>query len=149
MAVWMTPVVNRTQADVDYALSKLSEWKNNTYGDIEELKGCLNVSDINRIENNIQYLSDKLSEYYYFPHAVTKRWTESDLPDITDISRIIGNVEKIIEAFHQHTLAPDVPDSMVNFEQINSIEKNIALIRVVLTTMVNNFKQCGTFECGE
>lgn len=148
MAEWITPVANRTQEDVDYALWQIAEWKKYDFPMVEELKGCLNVSDINRIENNIKYLSDKMAEYYYFPHTVTKTWVESDLPDISDINRIIGNIKKMIESYYQHSLAPEVPDSMIHFEQINSIEKNLALMRIVLTNMINAFEQCGTFECG-
>lgn len=149
MAQWITPIFDRTRADVDYALSKIEEWRENGSTDVYELKGCLNVSDINRIENNILYLSDNLSKLYYFPHAVVRSWDSKGLPDMGDVQRIIGNVLKIIAAYTQSSDAPDVPGTMLTFEQINDIEKNLYLIKGILDQMITSFRECGTFVCGE
>lgn len=149
MAEWITPIFDRTQADVDFALSKIREWRENGSTDLYELKGCLNVTDINRIENDIQHLSDSLSSLYYFPHAISKEWNTSGLLDMSDIDRIIGNVRNIISAYIQTSTAPDVPDTMLTFEQINSIEENLFLVKELIDAMVATYRNCGTFECGE
>lgn len=149
MAEWITPIFDRTQADVDFALSKIKEWRENGSTSLYELKGCLNVTDINRIENDIQHLSDSLSSLYYFPHAISKEWNTSGLPDMSDIDRIIGNVRNIISAYIQTSTAPDVPDTMLTFEQINSIEENLFLVKELIDAMVSTYRNCGTFECGE
>ena len=149
MAEWINPVFDRTQADVDFAISKIAEWRNSTADGEYELKGCLNVSDINRIEKDIQYLSDNLSELCYFPHADTRVWDNKGLPDTDDISRIIGNVRKIISAFCQYDTAPALPETMLTYEQINDIEENLYLIKELLDDMIRRFRECGTFECEE
>lgn len=149
MSNWITPIFDRTQEDVDYAIFKLDEWKANGTTDIYELKGCLNVSDINRIEKNIQYLSDKLSEQCYFPHAITKTWDMMGLPNMNDINRIIGNIRNIIMAFFQKSTSPDLPNNMLNYEQVNAIEENLYLIKEILDNMVSSYRECGTFNCGE
>jgi hypothetical protein len=95
---WIYPVFDRTQADVDYAKAKLSEWKEQGHPINNALKGCLNLNDINRIENDTQYLSDNLSALYYLSHIETTSWGIRDLPDINDVNRIIGNVKKIISS---------------------------------------------------
>lgn len=149
MVEWITPIFDRTQADVSFAIAKIEEWRERGSTDIYELKGCLNVSDINRIENDIQYLSDNLSRLYYFPHTISKEWGTSGLPDESDINRIIGNVRNIISAYAQLGSAPEVPDTMLTFEQINNIEENLYLVKEILESMIPSFRSCGTFECGE
>lgn len=149
MAEWISPIYDRTQSDVDFALSKIAEWKKSGNTNVYELKGCMNATDINRIENNIKYLSEHLSELYYFPHTTSKTWNVDGLPDINDINRIIQNIHKTISAFFQSNDAPNIPDTMLTYEQVNDIEKNLFLIKNILDNMVKSFRECGTFECGE
>lgn len=149
MAEWITPIYDRTQADVDFAISKINEWKKPGSTDVYDLKGCLNVADINRIENNIKYLSDTLSTLGYFPNTVSKIWEMSGLPDITEVNRILGNIEKMISAFYQSESAPELPETMLTYEQINNIEENLYFLKEMLDDMVGFFRECGTFTCGE
>ena len=149
MANWETPIYDRTQADIDYALATLASWKESGKVTTSPLKGCLNVNDLNRIENNIKYLSDELASVCYFPHAVTKAWETNGLPDVTDVSRIIGNIKKIISAFYQDSSAPELPETMLRFEHINAIEENLYLLKEMLDNTIGLFRECGTFNCGE
>lgn len=149
MAEWSTPIFDRTQADVDFAISKIAEWKNSGYTSVYELKGCLNISDINRIETNIQYLSEQLTDLYYPSYITSKTWGLSGLPDINDVVRIIANVKKIISSFYQSSNAPELPDTMLTYEQVNNIEENLYLIKDILNDMILSFRECGTFNCGE
>lgn len=149
MAEWISPIYDRTQADVDFAISKIAEWRDSGSTDVYDLKGCLNVSDINRIENNIQFLSDKLSALYYCPNVNCKSWDKSGLPNTADVNRIIGNLQKTINAFYRGESAPDVPDNMLTYTQINAIEENLYSIKNILDEMTLLFRECGTFNCGE
>ena len=149
MADWITPIFDRTQADVDFAIAKIAEWREEGVYNVYDLKGCLNVSDINRIENDIQYLSDNLSTLYYFPHTVSKSWNNAGLPTIEDVTRVIGNVRKIISSYFQYESAPDLPDTMLTYEEINNIEENLHLLKRMLEDMISSFRECGTFTCGE
>lgn len=149
MSEWINPVFDRTQEDVDFALSKLAEWKNSCDTNVYELKGCMTVSDINRIEGDIQYLSDHLSELYYFPNVTTKTWNMNGLPDVDDVSRIIGNVQKMITAYFQSSNAPNLPNTMLTYVQVNNLEENLYLIKNILEDMILSFRECGTFYCGE
>ena len=58
MILWMTPTMDRTQSDVEYA----KQLQNKAWVDFTEeekqaylqgLKGSLNVSDLQRIRNNV------------------------------------------------------------------------------------------------
>jgi hypothetical protein len=149
MAQWIEPVFDRVQSDVDFAISKIQEWKRTGSTDTYDLKGCLNVSDINRIEGDIQYLSDVLSSLYYFPHTTTKVWGTNGLPTVDDTSRIIQNVRDIISAYYQVSAAPELPDTLLTYTDINALEENLYLIKQIIEDMVLSFRECGTFNCGE
>ena len=114
-----------------------------------DLKGCLNVSDLNRIEGDIKYLDDNLATMCYYSNTVSRNWDVNGLPDASDISRIIQNVAKLISGYHQISTAPELPDTMLSFEDINALEENLYHIKGILDIMITLFRECNTFECGE
>lgn len=144
---WETPIFDRTQADIDFARQKIREWKSSGDRNTTNLKGCFNTSDINRIENNIQFLSDNLSELYYFSTVVTKTWSKSDLPTIDDINRLIHNTLTIISSICEDT--PELPTTLLTIEDVNCLELNINKLKMILDNMTASFLECDTFECGE
>lgn len=147
MASWIPAIFDRTQADVDFTISKLEEWKKNKTSDVYDLKGCFNVSDINRIENNIRYLSDALSELYYFSHLETKAWDVTDIPNQSDVDRIIQNTRTLILSIS--TEAPELPTMLLTIDDVNCIEFNLHKIKMILDEMTTSSVECGTFDCGE
>lgn len=150
MASWIDPIFDRTQGDVDYAIAKIAEWKRNVTSTRPELKGCFNVSDINRIEGNIQYVSDKLKELYYF-HAtnVTKVWDVTGIPTASDVARLVDKVSKILSGYFRTLAAPSLPSTLLRYTEVNALEENLYLIKQMLDNMIESFRECGTFECGE
>lgn len=149
MLEWITPIFDRTQQDVEFAKRQIAQWKNGLANDVYDLKGCLNVSDINRIENNIKYLSNKLNELGYSNTTYTKTWNRTSLPNQQDIDRIINNVKELIKAFCQQPSAPNVPDRLVDYNDINAIEKNLSLIKELIDYMVNSYKVSGALQSGQ
>jgi hypothetical protein len=144
MADWMSSVHDRTQTDVDYAIAQVKAGNNTT-----EYKGCFNVSDINRIENNSRYISDRLNVMKYTNSIETKSWDMTGLPNVTDVARLINNVSTIIRAYYQPLGAPALPTTLRTFEQVNAIEKNLYMIKHLIDNEENEFRYCGTFNCGE
>lgn len=145
MADWITPIFDRTQSDVDYARQLLLQRKNDV-----ELKGCFNVSDITRIDNNARHLSDKLFELYYSQDIVTQAsWGMGNVPTQSSVDRIINNIEKLWKGYHKPTGAVDLPLTLLDYKQVNAIEKNLYLIKEMLDDMTSSFRECGTFNCGE
>jgi len=130
MAIWQTPIFDRTEADIEYAKQKLNEWRITPPETYVDLKGCFNVSDINRIEQNTRYLRDLLTEMgYYIPTQYSKYdWTINDLPLVSDIQRIIINVEIIKENFITPVGWETLPRTLNNYEQVNTIEKDLQLL---------------------
>lgn len=117
-------------------------------GVVYDLKGCLNLIDIQRIEENIAYLSERLMEFGYPSSVSIRYWSKENLPNEQDMERIINNVKELIIAFYQSSGAPLLPTTMLSYSDINSIEKNIDLIKYLLDCMVGSFKKAGTFKSG-
>lgn len=149
MAEWIEPIFDRTIDDVNYAIAKIEEWKQTGTTDVIDLKGCLNVSDINRIDGNIQYLKERLNALYYFPSTVHVVWGGDDLPDEMDVDMLLLSLANTITAYFKPTNSPDVPDTMLTYTQINDIEKILYLVKEMIEDMVASFRECGTFNCGE
>jgi hypothetical protein len=149
MAEWIEPIFDRTIDDVYYAIAKIEEWKGTEAKEVTDLKGCLNVSDINRIDGNIQYLKERLNALYYFPSTLHVVWDGDDLPDEMDINILLGSLWNVVDAYFKPTNSPDVPDTMLTYTQINDIEKILYLVKEMIEDMVASFRECGTFNCGE
>ena len=124
---WIEPVTDRTQADVDYAKELLGKtWhelcddQKNEY--IGGLKGSLNRSDLERIENNIQILLDVLE-------INSKSYVEKvpEFPNTTYYDKMHENVEAIRSRHAVHTDTPATPELPFNtWNKINAIEKILA-----------------------
>ena len=117
-------------------------------GVVYDLKGCLNVSDINRIEENITYLSERLLELSYPTHIVSKPWSKNGLPTVVDSQRIINNIKALVESFYQVSYAPVLPEKLSSYNDINAIERNIDLIKYLIDCMVSSFRKAGVYQSG-
>ena len=144
MAEWISPVWDRKQSDVDYALAQMAIGNSKN-----EYKGCFTVSDINRIENNSRYLSDRLNVLAYANSISTATWDMYDIPNVTDIKRLINNVSALIEAYYLSEDAPTLPETLLHYEQVNALERNLYLLKHLIDNEEYAFRHCGTFNCGE
>lgn len=148
MAIWQTPVTDRTQEDYDFAKQKIAEWIADPTLVRYDLKGCMNISDINRIEGNIKYLSDRLNELYYRNSTSTfSSWGRESIPTTTEVSRIIQNVNSLVRAYPLRGNAPTVPTNLNSIDDVNNVEKILLIIRENIEMMVSSFKKCGTIHC--
>jgi hypothetical protein len=152
MADWIKPIYDRKQSDVDYAKTRIKYFKENGgVTDGIDLKGCFNFTDMNRIENNNQYLQDRLNELYYFCNIKNvhgRRMTS--VPNMGDhISRVINNLVELQSAYYEPMLAPILPETLTHFNNVNNVEKCQLVIKEMIDDMANSFKQCGTFDCKE
>lgn len=152
MAVWIEPIFDRTDEDVEFAREQISKWiaEELSGNPIEtyDLKGCLNLVDLNRIEGNINYLNETLIKLHYPPGASSKTWERSGLPTARDISRILNNIRLIISVYHQQENAPEVPESMGSYTDINAIEENLLLIKQLIDSMRASFQKSAAFQSG-
>lgn len=117
-------------------------------GGVYELKGCLNLLDLNRIEGNIAYLAEKMESYSYSPNIHGKQWGKADMPNENDMSRIIENIRALMSAYYSPANPPSLPITMLSYSDINEIEENLYLIKQMLDCMESSFKKVGTIKSG-
>ena len=117
-------------------------------GDVYELKGCLNLLDLNRIEGDIEFLADNMEQFAYSPNIRGKQWGRVDMPNQNDMSRIIDNIRALISAFYSPDNPPSLPSTMLTYRDINAIEENLYLIKQMLDVMQSSFKKVGTIKSG-
>lgn len=116
--------------------------------DVYDLKGCLNLVDLNRIEGNIAYLAERMEIYFFHPAIHHKIWTQGDLPNQNDMSRIVGNIRSLISSFYSPNNSPTLPTTMLSYNDINAIEENLHLIKELLDCLESSFKKVGTIKSG-
>ena len=142
---WIEPIYDRTESDLAYALEMLAAWLEDCSG-VEDLKGALNVSDLNRIEGNIAYLSGLLHEFEYNPPTSSKEWTRSGIPNERDVQRILLNIHAILARYYVPSGTPEVPEGMKHYDEINAIEEILLRVKEVMDIMIASFKKSDTFQ---
>lgn len=146
MANWITPIYDRTESDVSYAKEQLKRYRLDPTVPIVDLKGCYNISDINRVENNSEFLKDLLnSKGYQISIFVKTDWAYSDTPIKRELDRIIYNVNAIHKAF-PITDFVILPTTIRTYEQANAIEKALAKLYFYVDYIINHY--CNTFNSG-
>lgn len=140
MLLWQQTVTDRAQSDVERIYELLEkEWQN--FKDDEKtewkngIKGALNKSDLERIQNNTQLLSDVLE----IELTVS---TVPELPTQSFYAQIIQNTEAIRDAYCIHSTTPVTPQEPLNtYQKWNDIER---ILTDVYTILLNNFH----YYCG-
>ncbi|MGN0384607.1 MAG: hypothetical protein ACI4EX_01860 [Lachnospiraceae bacterium] len=117
-------IFDRTQEDVD-RVKELSDigWEHMTDSEKAEwmsgLKGALNKSDLNRIENNCSIIAQLLG----LPMKTYKNEVP-DYPTTDYFENLIGNVASIRVAGMVSCDTPAVPDLPLNtWQKVNAVEK--------------------------
>lgn len=124
---WIQPIYDRTTADVTRALylqekgfSSMTTDEQNEW--LSGLKGALNKSDLERIENDIQFLSDVEDL-----GLITYCGNVPEQPKTSYFNNLRSNVQSIRNAFAMHTDTPSVPSAPLNsFSDWNDIEEILA-----------------------
>lgn len=140
--MWIKPIYDRTKADVD--LIKLDPTNENN-------KGAYNFTDLNRIENNCEYIMNLLNDSGFLIEKISlvikKDWKVTDIPTIDDINRIRNNIlilKKDIVNIENIEFA-----NTMNYTKANILEKDLEIIKNVIENSKAKIKKCNTFYCGE
>ena len=145
----------RTQHDVDTAIKirrdKVQTFQELTQSDIATLeKGTLTYNTLNRIETAQEELKNLFNEIGYWNTNITNQtWDGSQLFKEDDFQRIIDNTNVLRDAFFVYKDTPQTPSISYYFEDLNSLEKILHDLDVMINDVKSNYKECGTFECGE
>lgn len=141
MLLWMNPITNRTKNDV-YRVAQLKSkgWQNLTTEEknefLSDMKGALNVSDIERILNNILILAEVLEISITIPEIPNPL----DKEFLDELLNLVSYVSK----FHPgYSTTPKLPSAPLNsYDKWNDIEK---ILEDIYTILTNNFY----YYCGE
>ena len=140
-------VYDRTQADVDYVSELIhigwNNWTDEQKAEwMEGLKGCLNTSDLERIENAISEIADLLGL-----EIVTRDGNLPEFPDSEYFQQLLNNVSAIRQegSGYLHPDTPEVPSQPVNtYQKVNDIEKILFDVYDIFTANVNSRYYCGS-----
>ena len=148
-------IFDRTQNDVDTAIvlrnTKVKKFETLTESDIATLeKGTLTINTINRIENKQEELKNLFNDMGYWNTPTTnKTWSENDIFYIDDFQRIVDNANVLRQAFFVYKDTPNTPPISYYWDDINSLEKILHDIDVMINDVKSHYRECGNFECGE
>lgn len=129
---WVVAVVDRTLSDVLDAKRQKAMARANGTRIAVDLKGCLNISDLNRIENNTEYVRSLLvAEGYTIPAQTYKKdWVYSDALNFTDTTRILNNIEALRDKVKGVVSGlPETPTELLRYEYINTAELILKMIK--------------------
>lgn len=86
---------------------------------LSDLPGAFNLSDINRIELNIQTIATEINVTHN-----ARQWNQADRPRASDFAQIRDDVARIRSNYITYDSTPTVPDAPLNtFSKINDIEQ--------------------------
>lgn len=144
-------ITDRTSADVTNAKTlRLKMQAGQTLTEAEKTafeRGACTITMLNRIENAKKTLVDSLKDKGYYTGANYKTWTYSDIFGGTDYTTFLNDIRNLRYAFYMQS--PLAPDYLYGYKEANDIEQILVDIESYINSMVENYKICGTFVCGE
>lgn len=101
--MWIAPVYDRTQSDINNRTSK----------------GHYNAADLNRVEQNCAHLAAILGV-----DISTRTWSRTDFPTPGEFERILANLNALRDAFFVYQNTPSTPQNPINeYHKANDIEQ--------------------------
>lgn len=153
----MNLIMDRTAADVErYLTLRNKGFANLTEAErtewFSDMKGAYNYTDLNRVEEAVQYLAGRLSERGYIADiGATKTWSMDSLPTLADMNRYLNNIKVIRSAFATLSTTPQAPTSMKGFtyKEANDIEQIIFDVNKLLENLMSVWFFSGDLYAGE
>lgn len=129
--MWQTPKIDWTSVDVYLA------------------------DDLNKVENNTNYIRNKLlGAGYFVPEIRTKtNWTQQDVLFAEDFNRIENNIKQIADVYFTNSefeaLKTDwVPMDSVDYTFSNRVERNLKILYEIILGMKKRYVYCGVGRLG-
>lgn len=148
----MNLVYDRTAQDIETARTQRGTA-------LTPLKGCYNITDLNRVEAAVKTLAAALTSAGY-PVEVTpvlkgstaedREWQEGDIVRRAQWTTYLDNVQKLRDAYYTLAETGELPDAedKLGYTGANTIEKVLADIDLLLDGMKASYRRCGTFRAG-
>lgn len=148
----MNLVYDRTAQDVETARTQRGET-------LTPLKGCYNITDLNRVESAVKALAAALTAAGYpveiapvlkGSKAEDREWQEGDIVRRAQWTTYLDNVQRLRDAYY--TLAETgelpAPEDKLKYTGANTIEKVLADIDLLLDGMKSIYRRTDTFTAG-
>ena len=154
----LTLVADRTSADVA-RWKELHDkgWLGMTEAEqvewMGEMKGRYSFTDMNRVENAVEYVSGRfLDAGYLHPLLSTKTdWNGLSVPTRADMERYLGNVATLRGLVPVYPTTPAAPtvNQRFNYERANDIEKILMDLDDIITKIPQSWNRAGELYSGE
>ena len=150
-------ITDRTRADVDrYAELQAKGWRGMTDEEKSEwgtsLKGAYNLSDMNRVESAVEYVSNRLTEAGYVVLPIVKKdWNVNDKPTLNDIKRYMKNIADIRAALTIFSTTPEAPttEKRLTYQMANDMEQILIDIDDLVSRMASAYFYSNDLYSGE
>ena len=134
-------ITDRASQDVDRVkILAAKAWQDMTAEERAEwlspMKGSYNYTDLNRVEEAVEYVATRLSEFGYLPYRPSVRsWSSEDVPNEDDLARYFNNVATLRRAIAVWASTPEAPSSISGFgaNEANALEQILVDVDLVLT----------------
>lgn len=151
-------ITDRTQQDVD-RIWELAKKLNAGTATVEELaewnsivlKGSYDYTDLNRVGDAVQYLSEILKSHGYDCQVSPKLdWSESGRGAPSDMAQYLQNVQTLRGILTLLPETPNVPADMekLTWQEANAIEQILVDLESTIKTMLKTRVACGDAYCG-
>lgn len=99
-----------------------------TFDDVRFLtdKGIYRAEDLNRVEEAVRYVAARLRARGYTAETEDgPTWTDSDIPDLEQMTRYLDNLRAVRDAAPTFPTTPKVPPDMdmLTYREANDIEQ--------------------------
>ena len=113
----------------DMTADERAEW-------LSPMRGSYNYTDLNRVEDAVSYVAERLKEFGYLLYVpVTRFWTSEDIPTENDLGQYFNNVAMLRRAVTVWASTPVAPSSIDGFgaNEANALEQILIDVDLVLT----------------
>ena len=136
---YITPITNRTQADVEYARENQSDLTNKN-------KGAWNYTDCNRVCNNLKYAAEYMYEQGFIkePYSMQIKldWKETDIITYETLNSMIVNNMNNLKTYSRPDLTwyPIASIANMDYTLANGLERNINELATQLPIPPDKYK---------
>lgn len=151
MSIIDTLITDRTQTDVNRVLTLSAKgWAGMSAEERAEwtagLKGAYNASDLNRVQEAMEYLAGVFASYgYAVSLQAMPTWSDSDIPTEAQMTAYLSNLAALRGVLAVLPTTPATPESMelLTYATANNIEQILIDINLILNTMGGAFLRAG------
>lgn len=113
-------------------------------------KGCYTYVDLNRVEDAVAYLDDRLKKSgISCDIELGKTWLKDDIPTIQDMQRYINNIINIRKLNIVLDTTPPSPERVnIDYIEANNIERILHDVDLMLVELTQQYLYSGEFYSG-